>query len=190
VKILALIGSPRKKSNTDSLVDEFLRGSAGRGYGHEKIYLYARKIRPCVDCRGCKKGAFVCRLADDMREIYPKLEEAEVLLFGTPNYWYGPTAQMKLLFDRLRPYVASGRLAGKRAVLIIPAAEGAPACRPMLEMFRRSLAYLKMTLAGSLAVTAYERGEVLERPADLARARELGASLTGEVLLDVPESKP
>lgn len=177
VKVLALIGSPRKKSNTDSLADAVLQGSESKGHLHQKIYLYPQKIHPCVDCRRCKQGDFVCHLADDMREIYSRLEEADVLLFGTPNYWYGPTAKMKLLVDRLRPYVASRKLKGKRAILVIPAADGPEACQPMLEMFRRAFAYLEMTLAGSLLITAYERGEVRQRPADLERARELGASL-------------
>ena len=57
VKILALIGSPRKGSNTDILVDQILKGitSKKNSQRYEKLYLYDYEISPCIDCRYCKK---------------------------------------------------------------------------------------------------------------------------------------
>jgi len=49
-----------------------------------------------------------------MKKIYPKMEKADLILFGTPNYWYGPTGKMKLLIDRMRPFVANKKLKGKK----------------------------------------------------------------------------
>ena len=43
------------------------------------------------------------------------MDEADIIIFGTPNYWYGPTAKMKLLIDRMRPYIANEKLNGKKA---------------------------------------------------------------------------
>ena len=56
MKILALIGSPRKGSNTDILIDEILKGVSSRKNRHryEKLYLYDYEISPCIDCRHCK----------------------------------------------------------------------------------------------------------------------------------------
>lgn len=177
MKILALIGSPRKASNTDILVSEILKGAEEKGYMHGKIYLYDYEILPCFDCRKCKQGDFACPLKDGMQEIYPRMDEVDVLIFGTPNYWYGPTAKMKLLLDRMRPYVANGKLKGKQALVVVPAAEGAKACGPLLQMFRLSFDYIGVELTGEILVTAYEKGEIKENQAELKKAFELGASL-------------
>jgi multimeric flavodoxin WrbA len=74
MKILALVASPRKGSNTDILVDQILEGSKESGHTAEKLYLYHYCVSPCIDCRNCKKGEYVCTLKDRMQEIYPKMD--------------------------------------------------------------------------------------------------------------------
>jgi multimeric flavodoxin WrbA len=177
MKILALIGSPRIRSNTDILVDQVLEGAQGCGSTTEKIYLYDYQILPCLDCRKCKKDDFTCSLRDGMSEIYLRFEEADLIVFGTPVYWYGPTAKMKLLIDRMRPFIASGKLKGKRGIVVTPSEEGESCSGPLMEMFRMSFEYLGMTYAGSILAKAYERGEVRDDEVVLKKAYELGASL-------------
>ena len=177
MRILALVGSPRKSGNTDTLVEEVLKGAGTAGHESEKIYLYKHEISPCIDCRKCKKDDFVCVLNDGMQEIYPEMVRADLIIFGTPNYWYGPTAKMKLLIDRMRPYVANGKLKGKKAIVITPAAEGPGACGPLMEMFRMSFDYLEMEMAGDILAKAYERGEIKNDHEALKNAYGLGASL-------------
>ncbi len=177
MKVLALIGSPRRGGNTELLVDQILRGCGSRGDGTEKLRLYDIGIEACIDCRRCKKGDFSCALMDGMQEVYPKLEEADLIVFGTPIYWYGPTGKMKLFIDRLRPYIASGKLRGKAGVVAAPSEEGPGCCGPLMEMFRMSFDYLGMEFAGSILARAYEKGEVGEDAEEMNRAYELGRSL-------------
>jgi multimeric flavodoxin WrbA len=177
MKILALIGSPRIGSNTDILVDHMLEGAQSCGLAAKKIYLYDYQILPCLDCRKCKKDDFTCALKDGMSEIYLRFEEADLIIFGTPVYWYGPTAKMKLLIDRMRPFIASGRLKGKRGIVVTPSEEGGSCSGPLTEMFLMSFKFLGMTYAGSILAKAYERGEVRDDEVVLKKAYELGASL-------------
>jgi multimeric flavodoxin WrbA len=179
MKILALIGSPRIGGNTDILVDQILRGAAAKGHAVQKLRLYDYEILPCIDCRRCKKeeSNFTCALRDGMAEIYPALEESDVIVFGTPIYWYGPTGKMKLAIDRLRPFIASGRMKGKKGILVVPSEEGPGCCGPLVEMFRMSFEYLGMETAGSILARAYERGEIESDPVALKDAYELGADL-------------
>jgi multimeric flavodoxin WrbA len=179
MQILALNGSPRKQGNTDILIDEILRGAASNGHRAEKLRLYDYEIQACIDCRRCKQSeaGSACALKDGMQEIYPKLEAADVIIFGTPIYWYGPTAKMKLLIDRLRPFIPSRRLSGKRGMLVVPSEEGPDCCGPLQEMLRMSFEYLGMNAGESILARAYERGEIRQSPAELAKAFELGASL-------------
>lgn len=159
------------------LVDTVLEGAAKNKHPTEKVYLYGVNIASCVDCRACKKGSFQCALTDDMQTLYPKLEEADVIVFGTPLYWYGPSAKMKLLLDRLRPYIASKKLRGKRAVLLVPSEEGADACSHVVGMFNLSFNYLEMEITGVLLPKASEKGEVAKQPHVLEEAKLLGRHL-------------
>jgi multimeric flavodoxin WrbA len=177
MKILALIGTPRKGSNTDLLVDQILKGSKEKGHKSEKLYLYDYEILPCMDCRNCKKGDYVCTLNDEMKKIYPKMKKADLIIFGTPNYWNGPSAKMKLLIDRMRPFVPSKKLKGKKWVIVSPSGEGPNSCRLLVEMLHLSCDYLGMKFAGKVLVKAYEKGEILKNQKALKRAHELGASL-------------
>jgi multimeric flavodoxin WrbA len=174
MKILGLVGSPRKKSNTDLLVDAILEGAANNKHAVEKIYLYNHEIAPCVDCKACKKGSCQCVLRDDMQTLYPKLEEANVIVFATPLYWYGPSAKMKLLIDRLRPYIASKKLKGKKAVLVVPSEDGADACNHTVGMFNMSLKYLEVDLVSVLLPKASDREEVKSQPKTLHEACLIG----------------
>ena len=177
MKVLGLVGSPRKGGNTDRLVEELLKGSRAAGHVTKKLYLYDFDIKLCVDCRACKRDDNGCCLNDDMQRIYGLLEDAEVIVFGTPLYWYGSSGKMKLVVDRLRPFVENKKLQGKQAVVVVPSAEGAEACGPLAEMFRRSFAYIGVEIVGEVFALAYEKGEVDDNMEDLKKAYDLGASL-------------
>lgn len=177
MKILGLVGSPRTASNTDLLIDSILQGANENKNSTEKVYLYPLDIKPCIDCRACKKGNLQCTLKDDMTTLYPKLEQADVIVFGTPLYWYGPSAKMKLLVDRLRPFIASKKLAGKKAVLVVPSEEGHEACNLIEGMFKLSCKYLEMDLVKAIFPTASEKAEVNQQPQTLKEAVEVGKNL-------------
>jgi multimeric flavodoxin WrbA len=177
MKVLGLVGSPRREGNTDLLVNAILFGAGAAGHLTEKIYLYDIKIEPCLDCAGCKTNGGKCVVSDRMKGVYPKLSEADVIVFGTPLYWYGPSAKMKLLIDRLRPFISSGKLKGKRAVLVIPSEEGAEACRSLVDMFERSFEYLQVPIVGKILAQASEKGEIRKQPKLLDEAFALGKSL-------------
>jgi multimeric flavodoxin WrbA len=177
MKILALNGSARKKGNTDILIDQILKGSKGKGHQSEKLYLYDYEILPCMDCRDCKKGDYVCTQHDGMKKIYPKMEKADLIIFGTPNYWNGPPAKMKLLIDRMRPFVPSRKLKDKKWVIVSSSGEGPKSSRLLVEMLRLSCDYLGIKYAGKILVKAYEKGEIIKNQKALKKAYELGMSL-------------
>ncbi len=174
MKILALNGSPRKGGNTDLLIDQVFAGAQQHGHECQKLALYAYKIMPCVDCRRCKQGDHICPIKDDMPQLLQLMGNADILVFGTPIYWYGPTAKMKLLIDRLRPFIVTRGLAGKKGAIIIPSEEGPSICGPIVKMFEMSFQYLGMVNAGSFLATAYEKGEIAQNREEMQRALEFG----------------
>jgi multimeric flavodoxin WrbA len=177
MNVLGLVASPRRGSNTDLLVSAILYGAGASNHAIDKVYLYDVDIAPCVDCKACKRESCKCALGDGMKLLYPKLEKADVIIFGTPLYWYGPSAKMKLLVDRLRPFVASKKLEGKKALLVVPSEEGAEACDLVAGMFERSFRYLGIELIGKFLPKASELAEIKNQPQLLNEAFEFGKTL-------------
>ena len=107
MKILAFNSSPRKmKSNTNRILLPFLEGAKEAGADVELVYLYDKKINPCLGCYACWfKTPGECCQKDDMAELLPKMMRADVIVYATPLYVFGMTAQMKLLLDRIIPSV-------------------------------------------------------------------------------------
>ncbi len=177
MNILGLMGSPRKGGNTDILVDTILKNAEGKGHEVSKVYVYGADVGPCVDCRGCKKGELVCIVEDGMQALYPRLDAADVIVFGTPVYWVGPSGPIKQLFDRLRPYFSNGRLKGKKAVLVAPAGDGPGDADLIVEMFRRSFDMLGIEFVGQVLGKAYDKKEILKDEKAMEQAVKLGKSL-------------
>lgn len=177
MEILGVVGSPRKGGNTDILMDAVLAGAQQNGHVTEKVYLGDLVIGPCVDCRACKKEPFECVLNDGMLGLYPRLEAADVIVFGTPIYWFGPTGPMKTLVDRFRPFYVNRHLKGTKALLVIPAGDGPKEADLTVDMFRRSFESLGMELISHVLGTAYDAGDILNDAKAMAKAAALGAAL-------------
>ena len=121
-----------------------------------------------------------------MAEIYPRIIAANVLVFGTPVYWYGPTGLMKLFIDRFVFFNSPGHrpwIAGKSAAIAVPYEDTDPeTVRPVVEFFEKCFDYLEVNLAASLLVPGVSaRGEVNEKPEVLQEAFNIGYSLAGQV---------
>jgi multimeric flavodoxin WrbA len=180
-KILGIVGSPRKKGNTHILVSKILEGAEAEGAETDILLLGKLKIRECDGCHACWQGK-PCGKKDDMNDVYPMLAESDAIVFGTPVYWYGPTALIKALVDRFvyfncpenRPQVR-----GKRAAIAVPFEEENPETADLVAaMFERSLEYLEMNLVGQIIVPGVgEKGDVLEKEESLQAAYELGRRL-------------
>ncbi len=177
-RILGVVGSPRKKGNTHVLVDTIVAGAREQGAAAETIFLNDLQIRECDGCHACWKGR-PCTKKDDMDQVYRKIADAGVIVFGTPVYWYGPTALMKAFIDRFvyfncelnRPMVR-----GKGAILAIPFEEEDPqTVAPLVAFFEKSLTYLEMTILGSVIVPGVtRRGEVIKKTDFIRQASALG----------------
>ncbi len=99
-KILVLSSSPRRGGNSDLLCDRFVQGAQDAGHEVEKIFLRDRRIGYCTGCYTCVKTQGICAIQDDMTEILEKILKADVLVLGTPVYFYCMSAQLKTVIDR------------------------------------------------------------------------------------------
>lgn len=105
MKVLAVNCSPNmEKSNTALILNPFLEGIKEEGGKVELFYLRRLKINPCLGDLACWfKTPGKCIHNDDMEILYQKLQEADIIVFGTPVYVDGMPGPMKNLFDRILP---------------------------------------------------------------------------------------
>ena len=114
MKILGIVGSPRKGGNTEILVEEALTATREAGAQTEVILLADKNIAGCDGCSSCfETGA--CKIKDDMQSIY----QADAIIFGSPVYFGGVTAQAKALIDRTYVFLRDRRLKGKVVAPIV-----------------------------------------------------------------------
>jgi multimeric flavodoxin WrbA len=182
-KVLGIVGSPRKKGNTHILVSRILEGAEAEGAATETVLLGKLKIRECDGCHACWKGK-PCAKRDEMNDLYPKIVESDAVVFGTPVYWYGPTALMKGFIDRFVYFNCPenrAKVRGKLAAIAVPYEEENPeTAEPVVTFFEKSLAYLEMNLIGKVVVPGVsDKGDVLQKEEALAKAYELGQKLAG-----------
>ncbi|MBK5254098.1 MAG: flavodoxin family protein [Peptostreptococcaceae bacterium] len=103
MKILGIVGSARKRGNTDTLIDKVLEGAEKQGAEIKKIYLADYDFKGCISCEGCQKE-YKCIIKDDMQKIYKLLDEADGLVLGSPTYFYNVNGLTKNFLDRLYSY--------------------------------------------------------------------------------------
>ena len=95
MKVLGIVGSPRKDGNSDVLVKEFLDAVDA---DTEYIFLNHKKLFGCNACMACEEGD--CVIDDDGNDIIKSLLDADVLVFSSPIYYGQITAQAKTFIDR------------------------------------------------------------------------------------------
>lgn len=100
MRIIGIVGSPRRGGNTEFLVKEALNAAKEAGVEEiEMITLAEKTILPCNGCECCIETG-ECVIDDDMQQIYPKLLAADGIIFGAPVYMWGICGLAKVFIDR------------------------------------------------------------------------------------------
>ncbi len=106
MKIVILMGSPNRKGSTNILVEEFKKGAEESGHSCKVIDVCHANVHPCIGCVRCGYEG-PCVQKDDVEMIRRELLNADMVVFATPLYYYGMTAQMKTVVDRFCAYNSS-----------------------------------------------------------------------------------
>lgn len=143
MKTLVLLGSPRRHRNSETLAMRLVSGvrdTGGISDGDLSVFpLNELDIVPCKGCLVCQKSRkAVCPVEDDMRSIYEKFIEADLVVFATPVYWWHCTAQMTTVLNRLQALQYRDDrtlLGGKKVVAILTYTLGSPLVRSFFQEF-------------------------------------------------------
>lgn len=106
MKIVVLEGSPNKNGSSNMLAGEFIRGAKEAGHSVRIIDAAHADIHPCTGCIHCGYEG-PCVQKDDVEEFRGEILGADMMVFVTPLYYYGMSAQLKILIDRFCAFNSS-----------------------------------------------------------------------------------
>jgi len=169
-KILILNGSPKKNGNTTKLLEWFAQGARSKHGKVEIIRAASLKVKAngCISCRSCQKlKEYQCVINDDVKEVLRKMAQADVIVFATPLYFYGPSAQLKLIIDRMfslykwdnTTNTFESPMRGKSMVLLLSAYEDI-GLDIVEKSFKLIATYSDMRFYSFLVPNAGESGEI------------------------------
>lgn len=124
MEIYAINGSPRKNSNTATMLKHFLEGAKSYSNTVETklINLYDYDYKGCHECYLCKlKGGASygkCGYSDGIKELLGKVSYADGIAFGSPIFFHNISGELRSFLERLfYPYTAYKR-GGKRVIAL------------------------------------------------------------------------
>jgi multimeric flavodoxin WrbA len=183
--LLIVKASPRKNGNSAALADQVAAGAQEAGAQVESVYLHGMDISPCDACEACQVSADAeCIVDDDMQFLYPKVCEADAIVYASPIYWFTVSAQLKLFMDRC--YALGGDevedhgLAGKRIGVVLTYGDDDPlgsGAINAIRMFQDAFRYIPAEIVGVVHGSANDPGEIMANEDVMQRAYDLGREL-------------
>ena len=151
MKILVLTGSPRKNGNSNTLADNFIKGAEEAGHEVVRFDSAFKNVHPCIACNSCGMNG-PCVFKDDFEFVRRHIVDADMVVFATPMYYFGISAQLKAVIDRF--YAINGQIhRPKKAALFMTYADtGAAEAAPIKSHYEVLLNYLGWEDAGQIIV--------------------------------------
>jgi multimeric flavodoxin WrbA len=183
MKIVAVLGSPRAKSNSTTLARTILDRAAEQGAETEEFLLNKMEFKGCQGCETCKTKLDHCVLDDDLTPVLAAVKAADAVILASPNYFGEVSGQFKSFFDRtyswLNPDFTSRLIPGKASVFVF--AQGQPSLDMYTDVHERYGMWLKrfgfaqnyvLRMNGPRAA-----GSVSQRPDLVSQAQEIARKL-------------
>lgn len=178
MKILVLTGSPRKNGNSNTLADYFIKGAEEAGHQVERFDAAFKNVHPCIACNKCGMNGS-CVFKDDFEFVRNHIVDADVVVFATPMYYFGVSAQLKAVIDRF--YAINGQIhRPKKAVLLMTYANmAASEAVPIEAHYDVLLKYLGWEDAGRIIVPGVWPAGAVKHTDYPEQAYKLGKNIAG-----------
>ena len=190
--VLTVLGSPRRRGNTATLLD-LVEAQVRTLHAVTRVNLPRTSVCGCLGCNACQRtpDAPGCVQRDPLSEVLDQILHADLIVYASPVYVWGFTAQMKALLDRHCCMVkwqdgakVRALLAGKPTALLTTCGGSAEENADLIEeIFRREMAYLECRVVGSYAVPHCSSPSELGESAFHA-ARQMGTRVLAALSVD------
>ena len=177
--ILIIAGSPHAQGTSALLKEEFSKGAESAGHVVTCFDAAREEIHPCIGCDHCRKTSEGCVFKDGMEKLNPDLLAADLVVFVTPLYYFGMSAQIKAVIDRFYANNAALRSQKKKAILLATCGDADDWAMDALKAHYRTICgYLKWNDIGTVyAFGSYTRKDI-ENSDYPNEAYRLGKSLS------------
>ena len=176
-KIVVLVGSMRKGGNTDLLAQAFTEGTS-KNNDVEIVSVADYKVNPCIGCNSCfTRKENKCFQNDDMSIIYEKLRTADIVAIASPVYFYGISAELKAIIDRLHTPMRNEFQIKKLALLLVGAASLPNLFDAIKLQYQLILDFFHLEDLGMVLVRGVKDKGDIEGNEALKEAYELGLSI-------------
>lgn len=174
--ILVLTGSPRENGNSNYLAEEFMRGAKESGHKVFRFDAAQKDVHPCIACNSCGMDG-PCVFKDDFEIVREHIVTADMVVFATPMYYFGISAQLKAVIDRF--YAINGQIhAPKKAALLMTYANTSPKqARPIGSHYDTLIEYLGWSDAGRVIAPGVWTSGSIKSTGFPKKAYELGKNL-------------
>ncbi|RJQ39395.1 MAG: flavodoxin family protein [Nitrospiraceae bacterium] len=187
MKVIAFLGSPRKDGNTELLLKEAVRGIEASGSAVQVFNLNLMRISPCQDCGGCDEAG-KCIVEDEMSLIYNAIRTADRIILASPVFFFGLTAQAKIMIDRCQAFwcekyllkkpISEGEFGRKGLLLLVGGMEkedGIKCSEATAKAFFRTISVPEHKTLSFLGVDS--KGAILNHPTAIKDAYAAGKEL-------------
>ncbi len=176
-KIVILVGSMRKNGNTHLLAKAFADG-ASKNNIVELISVADYKVNPCIGCNSCfTRNGNQCFQDDDMTTIYNQLKTADILVVASPIYFYGISAELKAMIDRLHTPMRNDFKIKKLALLLVGAATLPELFDSVKLQYQLILNFFHLENLGTVFVSGVKDKGDIKKTNALENAYHLGLSI-------------
>lgn len=187
--LLILVGSPRRAGNSATLSKAVQRGAEAAGARVAVRFLDDFVSSFLRDCRSCRRADGECSIPDRFRTLFfDDFLPSDGIVFCSPIYWYGLSAQTKAFLDRSFCYYAASypdsarileRMSGKRIGLVLTSEESYPgAALGIVHQVQEFSRYTDSAFIGVVRGVGNSRGEVVRDPGDpVTAAEQLGREI-------------
>ncbi|MEG1492239.1 MAG: flavodoxin family protein [Oscillospiraceae bacterium] len=175
MNILVISGSPRKGGNTEIMVDAFADGAKESGNEVTIKKMSALTVAPCHACEYCFAHDGVCVQKDDMAEILAAVDVADMIVFASPIYWFGMSAQTKAVIDRLYAFARHGFHPRYTALLLDSMSPGV--FEGAIAEYKATNSYLKWEDKGIITISGMGEKGSMAKSDQLESVRALGKSI-------------
>lgn len=178
-KILILTGSIRKNGNSNALAEAFAKGARDVGHSVKTIESARLHIEGCKVCNQCYQNGKACTQEDDFNKVAPYVEDADVVVFATPIYWFSFPAKLKALIDKFYAFCVASKDVSEKSCVLLACGEAVDAVTPdgILLSYHLIADYLKWKNAGEICALGYSGAGEIIGARELDVAEQLGAHI-------------
>ena len=176
MKILVITGSPRKNGNSNTLADNFIKGAQEAGHTVVRFDSAFKNVHPCIACNKCGMNG-QCVFKDDFEFVKANIIDSDAVVFATPMYYFGISAQIKAVIDRFCAINGQISKPKKAALLMTYADTSEKEAQPIINHYEVLLNYLGWTDIGKIiAPGVWTEGDIMNTQHP-QKAYELGKNL-------------